>query len=134
MEIALSSCKRGYGLKELVSGLEGEYWNTDDTLPHSVHISFPRLTYVHCIRLVLSYTQDNSYTPETIVVNYGDVCREHRFMQPEGTVELPVAARVFDIFLVIVNNHSEGKDSHVRSLRVMAGPGEEIKLRSEICE
>ena len=134
MEIMLSSCKRGYGLRELVSGREGEYWNTDDTLPHAVHITFPRSTYVHTIRLVLSHSQDESYTPETIVLNYGSVSREHKFLEPEGTIDLPVGAKIFDIVLVIVNNHSDGKDSHVRNLRVMAGPDEEIRLSPEIYE
>lgn len=128
MEIILSSCKRGYGLKELVSAVENEYWNTDDALPHSMHITFPELTYVHSVVLSLSYSLDESYTPERIAVHFAGKQRDFTFSEPEGRCSLSIDAMIYDVHIIIINNHSDGKDSHVRKLRVMTSPSEEIKL------
>lgn len=127
MEISLSSAKRGYSLRELMSPVEGEFWNTDDSLPHSIHISFPARTYVYALNIFLSYALDESYTPENILLCFDDRRKEFALTEPEGMVELLVDASVYDIYVVIASNHSDGKDTHVRMLKVMVGPHEEIK-------
>ena len=127
MEIILSSSKRGYGLKELLSTSKTEYWNTDDTLPHFIGISFQVLTYVHSVRLLFQYSLDESYTPSKVAVLFNGTRREFNISQPEGFVTLSVEALLFDLHVIILANHAEGKDSHVRALKVMANPEEEIK-------
>lgn len=126
MEIFLSSAKRGYGLKELLSSKETDYWNTDDTLPHSIWISFPQLTYLFSIVLNLSYSVDESYTPEKILVCFNGKTHKFLLSQPEGEREFPVDTLVYDIQLIILSNHADGKDSHVRHLKIKTSPTEEI--------
>lgn len=122
MEIVLSSSKRGYGLRELMSDSLSEFWNSDDTLPHSVSISFFRKTYVYSINIQLSYTLDESYTPEKIAIYYNNKSRIYNLKEPEGEKILIVDSLVFDVYIVILSNHSDGKDSHMRRLRVMSSP------------
>ncbi len=127
MEIVLSSSKRGFGLKELLSSNKDEYWNTDDTLPHFIWITFPRKTYVYAVHIGFSYIQDESYTPERVSLHFNDKNKEFQYFEPEGEKELKIDAYVFDIYLSILNNHTEGKDSRIRSLRIMNSPTTEIK-------
>ena len=126
MEIFLSSSKKGYGVRELMNSLETDYWNSDDVLPHSISIVFPKFTYVYNILLLLSYNLDESYTPEKILVYYNDECRTYNFNEPEGFIALAIDRHVLEIHIVIANNHSEGKDSHIRQMKVMKSPTEQI--------
>lgn len=128
MEVFLSSAKRGYGLFELMSDNKEEYWSTDDALPHTIIISFPRKTYVYSLVLMLSHSKDESYTPENIRVHFADKVANHVFREPEGEVSISIDSFVFDIHLIIVTNHTDGKDSHVRGFKVMASPDEQIPL------
>lgn len=127
MEILLSSSKRGYGLNELLSENNDDFWSTDDTLPHAITISFQRKTYVHSLNLLLSYSHDESYTPENIVVHFSNKSIKQTFKEPEGEKSIMIKSFVFDIHLVILSNHSDGKDSHIRGLKVMSSPTEIIK-------
>ena len=131
MEIFLSSSKRGYGLRELMNPVETEFWHSDDVLPHSISIVFSKKTFVYSIEMLLSYSLDESYTPEKIALYYNDCYKVISFSEPEGIKELPVGEFVFEINIVILNNHTDGKDSHVRLLRVLRGPGEFIKYDTE---
>lgn len=129
MEIVLSSAKRGYGLNELLSKNKDEFWSTDDTLPHSITISFPRRTYVHSLGFVLSYTLDESYTPENITVYFNKQAVKQCFSEPEGEKTVPIDSFVFDIHIVIASNHSDGKDSHIRGLNVRTSPTEVMRCK-----
>lgn len=131
MEIILSSSKRGYGLRELMSDSLGEFWNSDDTLPHSISVSFFKKTYVYSINIQLLYTLDESYTPEKVAVYYNDKSRIYNLKEPEGENALIVDSFVFDVHIVILSNHSDGKDSHIRRLKVMSSPTECIKYDME---
>lgn len=127
MEIILSSAKRGYGLKELLSSNSDEFWSTDDTLPHAIIIRFARRTYVHSLCFVLSYSLDESYTPENLVVYFNNNTRKQCFREPEGEKIVPIDMFVFEIQVVISSNHSDGKDSHIRGLTVRSSPTEVIE-------
>ncbi|KAI4291121.1 anaphase-promoting complex subunit 10 [Pancytospora philotis] len=118
MEVELSSYKRGYGLYELLADGRNNYWSTDGQLPHALRITFARLTYVHAVELGLNYASDDSYTPEFITLYADGFAKDYHFPEPSGVVSIPLLRNTFEIVLTITANHSEGKDSHVRSLRV----------------
>lgn len=124
MDIQLSSFKCGSGLTELLSNNPLEFWHTDDNLPHSIIIQFERRTYVHEIQLSVSFSRDDSYTPEVVEV-WSGLIREnvkfkekYEFMHPEGYIHLPIEENVFYVYIVIRANHQEGRDSRVRNIRV----------------
>ena len=132
MEIRLSSSKREHSLRELLYKDMSEYWATDDALPHAIQISFARTRYVQSVQLFLSFTQDDSYTPERIDVRAGLTRDDVRtissveLVEPEGLLTLSIARRCLDVQVVINSNHQEGKDSHVRHLKVLESPTREI--------
>lgn len=136
MEIRLSSCKRDHSLRELLSSDMSEYWATDDVLPHSITISFSKIRYIHSVQLFLSFTQDDSYTPEKIEIRSGLTRETIRLIsavalkEPEGLFTLSVARRCFYIQIVINSNHQEGKDAHIRHLKVMESATKEIYYKT----
>ena len=72
MHIFLSSNKRGYGIRELLSTNINEYWSSESLLPHKIQIKFNSIEYVYSINLYLSFIKDESYTPEKISVFYNN--------------------------------------------------------------
>lgn len=132
MNIRLSSFKRDHGLKELLSPDTSEFWHTDDNLPHFVKLSFSKRTYIDHIQLTLSYFKDDSYTPEKLDVFAGDTTDSMEkifslsLFEPEGAVLLMVKSSMFYIYVVIAANHQEGRDSHIRHLKVIATNNEEV--------
>lgn len=132
MEIQISSHKNGNGLSELLSTNPLQFWHTDDNLPHFISISFTRRTFIKSVHLSLSYSRDDSYTPEVCELWSGLVReavtlhKKHDFVHPEGYVLLPLGMEVFYIYVVIRANHQEGRDSRVRNIKVLDGDGVEL--------
>ncbi|TBU05114.1 subunit 10 of anaphase-promoting complex [Hamiltosporidium magnivora] len=134
MDIRLSSFKRGHGLKELLSSETEEFWHTDDNLPHYIQISFNKRTYVETVQLLLLYSKDDSYTPEKVEVRTGtttetmSLCTTMTFIEPEGFVNIDISSDCFILQIIFICNHQEGRDSHVRQLKVFTHGNKEILI------
>ncbi|CAI4223547.1 unnamed protein product [Auanema sp. JU1783] len=130
----LSSCKiDGYGIHELLDESVDKYWQSDGPQPHTVTIEFSKKTDISFIWLYLDFKNDESYTPSKIVVYTGaslmhlDDGHEHFFREPVGwhhidvrdCKNLPIRANV--VQLQVVQNHQNGRDTHIRHIRV-SGP------------
>lgn len=122
IEFQLSSHKRGYGLDEMLSTDIAEYWASDAVLPHKITIKFNRKEYIHNFDLYLSFIKDDSYTPEVVRWFFNNEAHETRLFEPEGWISFAVGQRVVQIDIIIVSNHTDGKDSHVHGLRLMTSP------------
>lgn len=135
MDIKLSSFKRDHGLKELLSDDKDEFWHTDDNLPHYVEITFSKLVHVSSVQLTLVHSLDDSYTPANLEVRCG-VVRENiqpvlstTLVEPEGIIPLCVNKKCFFLQIVILSNHQEGRDTHVRNLKIFDDENKKIPLR-----
>lgn len=137
MNIRLSSSKRDHGVKELLSSDLSEYWATDDSLPHGIQFTFCRLTYVEEVRIFLSHSQDDSYTPREIEVLCGltestiDSIILTSLLEPEGYIVFNVNKKCFFLQIIILSNHQEGKDSHIRNIKIMESKTKEMYLKVE---
>ncbi|WUR03528.1 anaphase-promoting complex subunit 10 [Vairimorpha necatrix] len=135
MDCRLSSYKKNNSLKELISNEMSEYWATDDSLPHGIQIKFHKLTYVEEIRLFLSFSQDDSYTPKEIEIRTGMTLSTMEsilvvtLMEPEGLLSLSVKQVCFYLQIIILSNHQEGKDSHIRNLKIMESKNKEMYIK-----
>lgn len=119
MRVFLSSTKPGYRLSDLFSTSTDGYWHTNDSLPHFFHVDFPILTYIEKLSMDLSYELDDSYTPEQISIFLDQKHHQsHKLFEPEGTISFDIKQSVFTLNLVIRSNHQEGRDSHVRGIRL----------------
>ncbi|RVD92607.1 anaphase-promoting complex subunit 10 [Tubulinosema ratisbonensis] len=125
MEINLSSFKKDHGIVELFSEDMSEFWHTDDNLPHYINITFKKLTKVNSVVLTLLFSKDDSYTPSIIEIRAGmtretlePVCNL-TLNEPEGDINFSVEKQCFFLQIIILSNHQDGKDTHIRRLRVI---------------
>ncbi|XP_058831134.1 anaphase-promoting complex subunit 10 isoform X2 [Topomyia yanbarensis] len=94
---SLSSCKPGFGVEQLRDNSMETYWQSDGQLPHLVNIQFPR---------------------KTTEVEVVDLC------EPSGWVCIPIKEvrdipmRTFMIQIAVISNHQNGRDTHMRQIRV----------------
>uniref|UniRef100_A0A1L8DX43 Anaphase-promoting complex subunit 10 n=2 Tax=Nyssomyia neivai TaxID=330878 RepID=A0A1L8DX43_9DIPT len=127
---SLSSCKPGFGVEQLRDNCMDTYWQSDGTLPHLVNIQFQRKTTVNQIYIYTDYKLDESYTPSRISIRSGthfndlqeveviDLC------EPTGWVVIPIkdirdkAIRTFMIQIAVISNHQNGRDTHMRQIRI----------------
>ncbi|XP_058462601.1 anaphase-promoting complex subunit 10 [Malaya genurostris] len=127
---SLSSCKPGFGVEQLRDNSMETYWQSDGQLPHLVNIQFPRKTTVSQIYIYSDYKLDESYTPSRISIRCGthfndlqevevvDLC------EPSGWVCIAIKEvrdipmRTFMIQIAVISNHQNGRDTHMRQIRV----------------
>ncbi|KAJ8676502.1 hypothetical protein QAD02_012289 [Eretmocerus hayati] len=127
---SLSSCKPGFGVDQLRDDITETYWQSDGQLPHLVNIQFRRKTTVRDICIYTDYKLDESYTPSRISVragtNFNDL-QEVEVMdltEPSGWVIIPIKddkerpIRTFMIQIAVITNHQNGRDTHMRQIKV----------------
>ncbi|KIH56453.1 Anaphase-promoting complex, subunit 10 [Ancylostoma duodenale] len=105
----VSSCKsEGNGIHELLHDSVDKYWQSDGPQPHTVTIEFPRKTDISFVMMYLDFKNDESYTPSKFLIDL----RSRRTNRP---------SRAMVIQLQVVHNHQNGRDTHIRHIRVL-GP------------
>ncbi|EGW35180.1 uncharacterized protein SPAPADRAFT_146140 [Spathaspora passalidarum NRRL Y-27907] len=132
----LSSYKPGFGLVQLRDDSPDTYWQSDgsnqgNNLQHSITIQFSKKVALERISIFTNYSLDESYTPSKIKIMAGscdgwdmiDVCTVN-FNQPIGWSHIIFngirndgVLKCFMVKLIVLANHQEGKDSHIRAIR-----------------
>ncbi|GFZ47395.1 hypothetical protein JCM24511_05138 [Saitozyma sp. JCM 24511] len=134
---SVSSHKYGYGVENLKDGNEATFWQSEGPQPHIIDLSFPKRVFISAVSLHTSHARDDSYTPSRISIRAGtglhdlQEVRLQEFNKPDGWLHIPL--RPMDsadeevegppipchhIRILIIANHLNGKDTHVRGLRV----------------
>jgi anaphase-promoting complex subunit 10 len=109
---------------------------SDGPQPHHLNIHFSRLVCIVSIRIYLDFEADESYTPTRITLlagtGYHDLLpfSSLEFTQPKGWIDVPLEGvgggpdgntlRAFLVQVKVVENHQNGKDTHVRGLKIYA--------------
>jgi anaphase-promoting complex subunit 10 len=109
---------------------------SDGPQPHHLNIHFSRLVCILSIRIHLDFEADESYTPTRITLlagtGYHDLLpfSSLEFTQPKGWIDVPLEGvgggpdgntlRAFLVQVKVVENHQNGKDTHVRGLKIYA--------------
>lgn len=142
----LSSHKQGHGLDQLREDNANTYWQSDGSLdgtpdpgvngesahhkPHSIMLQFSKKVSLERILLFCNYNIDESYTPLKIRIMAGssswdltEVCVVS-FDKPVGWSHIIFQGvrgdgllKCFVVKIIILANHQDGKDSHVRAIR-----------------
>ncbi|KAF8476076.1 anaphase-promoting complex, subunit 10-domain-containing protein [Kalaharituber pfeilii] len=143
----VSTAKPGCGVAELRSEDTNLFWQSDGPQPHTINIHFAKRVCIRLLRIYLDYKSDESYTPTKIAVMSGtgyhdlqEVCTMV-LEEPLGWVEVDLGAggtvntgdedrndvvggggclRSWLVQVVILGNHQNGKDTHVRGLQVFS--------------
>ena len=129
------------GAKMLRDGREDTYWQSDGAQPHTIILEFQRLVTLSGIALFVDYKLDESYTPQRISVRTGTretnvkEIRQVELKEPQGWVLIPLThpdtqlpyIKAFRMEVVILANHQNGRDTHVRQLRVFGPRTDQVK-------
>ncbi|TQS35829.1 hypothetical protein Golomagni_03739 [Golovinomyces magnicellulatus] len=132
----VSSFKPGCGVDALRDEETSLFWQSDGPQPHYLNIHFSRLVSIVLIRMFLDFDADESYTPTRITLlagtGYHDliIFNSLTFEQPRGWINIPLdqagggedgkTLRAFLLQIKITENHQNGKDTHVRGLKIYA--------------
>ncbi|KIY52143.1 galactose-binding like protein [Fistulina hepatica ATCC 64428] len=134
---SVSSFKFGFGPECLQDGDPTTFWHSDGPQPHFITAEFPNKVAMQKLSIFLSFPEDDSYTPMTIEVRAGTGSNDLQSIQiinfdrpdgwitfdvgtepePDGDGIKPILAYVLQV--VISTNHMNGKDTHVRGLRIL---------------
>ncbi|KAF8518473.1 anaphase-promoting complex subunit 10 [Gautieria morchelliformis] len=141
---SVSSHKFGFGAECLRDEDPETFWHSDGPQPHFITVQFGRKVAIQKIALHLSFKSDDSYTPATLCVRAGTGLSDLQDVRLV-TFEKPNGWLLFDVYLepteegdgfkplhayvlqvVVVSNHMNGKDTHVRGLQIF-GPSERVE-------
>lgn len=128
-----SSHKQGYPVGNVRDDSPHTFWQSDGQLPHSIIVRFTKRQAIERVSLFVSYLHDESYTPSAVSVFAGtgdhDLApvRTFHMDSPLGwrhiTFEDTTREGILKcslVKLVFLANHQNGKDTHLRALKVMA--------------
>ncbi|WFD45778.1 hypothetical protein GLX27_000402 [Malassezia furfur] len=143
---ALSSAKARHGVAQLMDDDLNTLWQSEGSQPHTVTIHFPKRTKVTHVSVYLDCRRDDSYTPTKILVKAGThpydlvEVRYRDFVEPQGwyhfvldkpdpdvpeeqSATFPLEPiEVFVLQVCILSNHLNGKDTHIRGMKVFGPP------------
>ncbi|TKR80201.1 hypothetical protein L596_014312 [Steinernema carpocapsae] len=132
----LSSSPDGYGINQLLDEQVDQYWQSDGPQPHQITIEFATRTDVMFVLLYLDFKTDESYTPSKVSIQLGssildlDEGKVFNFHEPTGwqlldlrdSSEAKKPAHCFVLQLQVIQNHQNGRDTHIRNMKII-GPG-----------
>lgn len=140
---SVSSCKHGLGVNLLRDNDLETYWQSDGIQPHMVNIQFRQKTTLHSVGVYADYKLDESYTPSRLSVRVGNDFNDlHEIelvdvLEPSGWVWIklnthlnPKPVRTFMAQISIIQNHQNGRDTHLRQIKVFASATNSVSLAS----
>ncbi|KAF9874464.1 anaphase promoting complex subunit 10 [Colletotrichum karsti] len=146
-KFTVSSHKQGNGVDQLRNDSLKTYWQSDGPQPHKLTVYFIKRVGIRDIRFYVDYNEDESYTPTKIVFKSGT--SENNLIQfaqmelaaPVGWQQVPIAGSgggpdgntlVSYVFqMQILENHQNGKDTHLRSIKIYAADNDGVGVERE---
>ncbi|KAI4161268.1 MAG: hypothetical protein LQ342_005060 [Letrouitia transgressa] len=130
----VSTHKPGCGIPALLAPSPQTFWQSDGPQPHLLTMHFFKLVTIVRFRLYLDFELDESYTPTRMVFLAGhgayDLTEFAVWVgeQPRGWVEVDLSGvggarrglRCMVVQVQVVENHQNGKDTHIRGVQVFA--------------
>lgn len=130
---SLSSAKPGNGVNQLRDNNMDTYWQSDGVQPHLININFQRKMAIKEVALYLDYKLDESYTPKKIAIRSGSTVHDlkeihvQHITEPDGWISIPLHVedkqaplRTFFLQIVILAMHQNGRDTHIRQVKIYA--------------
>lgn len=125
--LTVSSKKTGHGVENLIDNNLDTFWQSNGIQPHLVNIQFKQKTKVKKICFHVDYKLDESYVPSKIFIKAGNHVNDlyelskYELNKPDGWVIIDLGnteIRTWMLQLGIVANHQNGKDTHIRQLKI----------------
>ncbi|KAL8841280.1 MAG: hypothetical protein Q9176_003373 [Flavoplaca citrina] len=145
----VSTHKPTCGVTALLSPAPHTYWQSDGPQPHTLTIHFFKLVHIAKLRILLDFSKDESYTPTRMQFLAGtghhDLCEFGGWegQQPVGWQDVPLdgcgvgggrGLRCFLVQVRVLENHQNGKDTHVRGVQIFARDERVPQIREDESE
>mmetsp|Transcript_35385 Transcript_35385/g.78556 ORF Transcript_35385/g.78556 Transcript_35385/m.78556 type:complete len:204 (+) Transcript_35385:167-778(+) len=160
---SVTSAKPGNGVELLRDGRTDTFWQSDGSQPHLINIQFQKKTFLSELHMYLDYKLDESYTPSKISIRAGTGChdlKEIRLVEleePSGWVVVPLrpaeaegavhppgdssaasndptqTLKAFFLQVAVLTNHQNGRDTHVREIRIYSPRTDPVKALGLPC-
>ncbi|VAI62500.1 unnamed protein product [Triticum turgidum subsp. durum] len=142
---SVSSSKPGNGVASLRDDSLDTYWQSDGAQPHLVNIQFQKKVQLQHVVLYVDFKLDESYTPNKISIRAGDGFHNLKEIKTvelsksvgwvhislSGTDPRETFVRTFMLQIAVLANHLNGRDTHVRQIKIY-GPRLECIMYSTI--
>ncbi|ORX62768.1 galactose-binding like protein [Hesseltinella vesiculosa] len=134
---SVSTFRPDWGVEKMRDNNPLTYWQSDcanPKAPHTIDLFFAQATVIQQVSLFIDFFQDESYCPKQIVIRggttYRDLCEivdlECEEMVGWKNIDfteiLDEPVRVFQLQIAILSTHLNGRDTHVRQLKVYSTP------------
>ena len=129
----VSSFKLGCGVAQLREDNPDTFWQSDSTQPHAITIHFSKKVSLKQISIYTDFNLDESYTPSNIMVLAGHGLHDLNevatlnMREPRGWNHIKFnnlrddgLLKCFFVKLLIIANHQNGKDTHIRSVKTFS--------------
>ncbi|MCJ1452398.1 anaphase promoting complex subunit doc1 [Mycoblastus sanguinarius] len=145
----VSTCKPSCGVQALLASSPSHFWQSDGPQPHLLTIHFVKRVTITKMRVYLDFLLDESYTPTRMQFLGGtgmhDLVQfaEWRGDEPRGWVDVELQGvgvegkaelRAKIVQVKVLENHQNGKDTHVRGVQVFANDDRVEPSRTVISE
>ncbi|KAJ3182867.1 Anaphase-promoting complex subunit 10 [Gaertneriomyces sp. JEL0708] len=119
----------------MLDGQTDTYWQSDGPQPHFVNLEFPRRMTFTQLSIYVDSTKDESYTPKDITISAGNSLNDLQVLREDslegdmlGWLNWPLyedeeetqPLRANVIQFCVNTNYQNGKDTHVRLLKVFS--------------
>ncbi|KAF6019320.1 hypothetical protein EB796_022371 [Bugula neritina] len=130
---------KSFGIENLLDSNTSSFWQSDDATPHYINIQFKRKMYISDVCIYMDFKNDESYTPNKMSIRAGSHFHDLlevelvELAEPNGWLYIPLRDRhdkmvkTFMLQIVIISNHQNGKDTHLRQIRVHT-PNTQVEL------
>nr|GMD53054.1 pentatricopeptide repeat-containing protein At4g22760 [Ipomoea batatas] len=129
---SVSSCKAGNGITSLRDDNLDTYWQSDGAQPHLVNIQFQKKVKLQLVVLYVDFKLNESYTPSKISIRACDgfhnlkEIKSVELVKPTGWVYISLSGNdpretfvnTFMLQVAILSNHLNGRDTHIRQIKV----------------
>ncbi|CAO3590899.1 unnamed protein product [Absidia cylindrospora] len=143
---AVSTYRPDWGVEKMRDNNPLTYWQSDcqnPRSPHTVDIYFRQATFIKQISIFYDFYQDESYSPKEISIRGGTTyrdlheiakitCEESvRWQNVDLSSLLKEPLRVFQLQIAILSTYMNGKDVHIRQIKVYSLPLPYLQETSE---
>ncbi|KAF8322630.1 galactose-binding like protein [Clavulina sp. PMI_390] len=142
----VSSHKLGFDASCLQDDDPDTFWQSDGPQPHSITLQFMKKVLIQKLAINLNIVSDDSYTPIRLLIRAGTSLYDLQdvktvsFDKPMGWIPFDIGVEragkdsmrplnVYVVQIIIAANHMNGKDTHVRGLKVLGA--KEARLRDD---
>lgn len=127
----VTSSRSGHDVGCILEPSLDSFWQSEGPLPHIITVYFPHLVSLTELRFYSDYKLDESYTPLEILIRVGiqrnDLHDLHilELDRPDGWVHIPLLDTddkpipTYILQLAILSNYQDGRDSRIRSIRII---------------